>query len=480
MKIMLVTPPGNPDVIGGDDVFIYEPLGLEYIAAAVRDEHDVLIQDCRMDREATLEQLLEQEKPDLIGLTGDSPDVPTIHAMAKEIKEKSPNTKVVVGGHHGTFRPFDFHAPDAIDVVVLGEGYHTFREVVEAYERGGDLHEIPGLALPNGDGEQHLTTRRPQPDLDTYLRPARDLVGKHRSEYHDKLMKPIVSVRSTVGCPYRCNFCSLWPFTGGQYLKRSLEKVVEEIQDIDEPNIFLTDDEALVDTNRMTAMVELIEEAKLDKKYFMYMRSDSIMRNQGLVERWADAGLALALVGFESFFAQDLNDYNKSNTVKNNRAAIRLLQKLGVNIAAQIVIRPDYTHEDFDRVKQFVEEMELKTPTFTILTPLPGTPLFDKMKQENKLTSDNWGHYDLMHAVVPTRLPVEEFYQEFFKLPHEQYIQSMLASKQPNTLQEKLVQVRKMRAVMNAMKKKRKELQDAGKSLDLEFPEVQVPEGTIH
>ena len=65
--------------------------------------------------------------------------------------------------------------------------------------------------------------------------------------------------------------------------------------------------------------------------------------------------------------------------MKNNWDAIKLLHELGVNIAAQIVIRPDYDYEDFERVKRFVEEAELKTPTFTILTPLPGTPLFDKM-----------------------------------------------------------------------------------------------------
>jgi radical SAM superfamily enzyme YgiQ (UPF0313 family) len=477
MKILLITPPGNPEVIGGDDVFIYEPLGLEYLAANVRQEHDVVIQDCRMDRNTTLEELMQQHQPDLVGLTGDSPDVPTINQYAKEIKTLSPETKVVVGGHHSTFRPWDFHNPDTIDCVVIGEGVHSFKEVVTAYEQNKPLHEIAGLALPGE--EQILTAKRHQPLLDTYLRPARDLVEQHRPEYHDKLMKPIVAVRSTVGCPYRCNFCSLWPFTEGQYLKRSLEKVVQEIADIAEPNIFLTDDEALVDAKRMTAMVELIEEAKLDKKFFMYMRSDSIMKNQELVERWADAGLTLALVGFESFFEQDLDDFNKSNTVKNNRGAIDLLHRLGVNIAAQIVIRPDYTHDDFERVKRFVEEMELKTPTFTILTPLPGTPLFDKMDRENKLTSRNWGHYDLMHAVVPTKLPIEEFYREFFGLPHEQYIKTFVVEKQDKPLAEKLAHVRRWKRMIKDQTERQKAIEAEGKSIDMSFPVVEQETGTI-
>ncbi len=477
MKVLLITPPGNPDVIGGDDVFIYEPLGLEYLAGAVRDQHDVRIQDFRMDRETQLEDLLEEYKPDVVGLTADSPDVPTVYDFSQRIKAKNDKTHVVVGGHHAKFRPFDFYRPDTIDSVVIGEGVFSFRELIQHIEKDKPLDDIAGIAYPGGDG-QVLTASRPQPRLDDYPGPARDLVQAHRSEYHDKLMKPIASVRSTVGCPYRCNFCSLWPFTDGRYLTREIEKVVEEIAALNEPNIFFTDDEALIDRKRMTLLVEKIEEAGLnDRNYFMYIRSDSIMRNQDLVERWADAGLALALVGFESFMEGDLSDYNKSNTVKNNWGAIRLLQRLGVKIAAQIVIRPDYTHEDFARVKQFVEEAELATPTFTILTPLPGTPLFDKLDRENILTSRNWGHYDLMHAVVPTKLPIEEFYEEFFKLPHEKYLQSLFAAEQEKPEAEKIAQARKFFSVIRAHRKKRKELEQQGRTVDLLFPEENQPMG---
>lgn len=476
MKILLVTPPGNPEVIGGDDVFIYEPLGLEYLASSVRENHDVSIRDMRMERDRTLEQILEEEKPDVVGFTGDSPDVPTILDYSKKVKTFDGGTHVMVGGHHATFRPFDFDVPDQIDSIVLGEGVAQFRELIQRIDQGQSYKDMNGIAYSDGE-QQIVTPKATRPTLDNYLRPARDLVGAHRPHYYDKLMKPIAAVRSTVGCPYRCSFCSLWPFTDGHYLKREIERVVQEIADIDEPNIFLTDDEAMVDSRRMTEFVKQVEEAKLKKKFFMYIRSDSIMRNVELIERWADAGLSLALVGFESFMESDLNDYNKANSVKNNLGAIKLLHKLGVNIAAQIVIRPDYDHADFERVKNFVEEMELQTPTFTILTPLPGTPLFDKMDKENKLISRNWGHYDLMHAVVPTKLPLEEFYKEFFRLPHEQYIQSVVAAREERPLREKLVQVRKFRAVLMAQKRKIKELEAEGKTVDIEFPSIQVPEG---
>ncbi len=476
MKILLVTPPGNPEVIGGDDVFIYEPLGLEYLASSVRQDHDVSIRDMRMERDVTLEQILEQEKPEVVGFTGDSPDVPTLLDFSKRVKTFDGSAHVMVGGHHATFRPFDFDVPDQIDSIVLGEGVGQFRELIRRLDQGESYNDVHGIAY-HDNGKQIVTPKATKPELDEYLRPARDLVATHRSDYYDKLMKPIAAVRSTVGCPYRCSFCSLWPFTDGHYLKREIERVVQEIQDIDEPNIFLTDDEAMVDARRMTEFVKQVEEAKLQKKFFMYIRSDSIMRNVELIERWADNGLSLALVGFESFMESDLNDYNKANTVKNNLGAIRLLQRLGVNIAAQIVIRPDYDKEDFARVKQFVEEMELKTPTFTILTPLPGTPLFEKMDRENKLISRNWGHYDLMHAVVPTKLPLEEFYKEFFRLPHEQYIQSVVAAREERPLREKLVQVRKFRAVLLAQKRKIKELEAEGKTVDIEFPSIEVPEG---
>ena len=195
--------------------------------------------------ETSLESLLEDYQPDVIGLTADSPDVPTVHDYSQRIKATLPNSKVVVGGHHAKFRPFDFHAPTTIDSVVIGEGVEPFRELIECLEKEEPLHKVAGIAFPGDDGTQTLTSTRRQPVLDHYPLPARDLVAEHRPFYHDKLMKPIASVRSTVGCPYRCNFCSLWPFTDGHYLKRQLERVVEEIANLDEPHVFLTDDEAM-------------------------------------------------------------------------------------------------------------------------------------------------------------------------------------------------------------------------------------------
>ncbi len=110
-------------------------------------------------------------------------------------------------------------------------------------------------------------------------------------------MKPLASIRTSKGCPYRCNFCALWKLTGGRHLKRQPEKIVEELAGIDEPFVFFADDESLVDAARMKALARLIEQAGIDKKYFLYGRSDTIAKNGDLLKMWKDIGLSRVFVG---------------------------------------------------------------------------------------------------------------------------------------------------------------------------------------
>ena len=100
-------------------------------------------------------------------------------------------------------------------------------------------------------------------------------------------MKPLASIRTSKGCPHRCNFCALWKVAGGHYLKRSPECIVEELAQIEEPYVFFADDESLVDAARMETQAHRIREAGIEKQYFLYGRSDTIARNPGLLELWA-------------------------------------------------------------------------------------------------------------------------------------------------------------------------------------------------
>jgi methyltransferase len=100
---------------------------------------------------------------------------------------------------------------------------------------------------------------------------------------------------------------------------------------------------------------------------------------------------------------------NKTTTVKTNEEAINILHKNGVKVAGQFIIYPEYTKEDFEQLAEYVEKMNLVHPIFSVLTPLPETDLYYRKKEE--LLTENYEMYDLVHCVLSTKLPREEFYK---------------------------------------------------------------------
>jgi radical SAM superfamily enzyme YgiQ (UPF0313 family) len=410
MKILLIEPAKAPATIGGEDVFLYEPLALEYLAAGVTSDHDVKILDLRLD--SGLEATLSDFEPDVVGITAYTVHVNVVQKLCEEIKGWNPQILIVVGGHHATVVPEDFLSPH-IDLIVMGEGVGPFQEVVARSERGEGFDGIPGVAFARNGG---LVKNEPSPvvDLDALPLPDRQLTVRYRAHYFSEWMKPLASMRTSKGCPYRCNFCALWKMTGGRYLKRAPQKVVEELAGINEKFVFFADDESLVDVPRMKRLATMIRQADLGKQYFLYSRADTIARNPELLEEWRNAGLERVFVGLEFFRDQDLEDIRKGSTVRDNRRAVEILQGLDIEIYASFIVHPEFTKADFSAFRQYCRDLDLTFATFAVLTPLPGTDFY--MEVEDRLISRNYDHFDFIHTLLPTALPLKEFYQEYYRL----------------------------------------------------------------
>jgi len=142
MSILLIEPSKALVTIGGEDVLMYEPLALEYVAAGTADEHDVQILDMRL--EPDLEGVLGLFRPDVIGITAYTVNVKTVRRLFQAIKAWRPETLTEAGGHHATMVPEDFVSP-AIDLIALGEGVFTFQEIVRRRDKGEGFDGIPGL-----------------------------------------------------------------------------------------------------------------------------------------------------------------------------------------------------------------------------------------------------------------------------------------------------------------------------------------------
>ncbi|UCC43274.1 MAG: cobalamin-dependent protein [Candidatus Zixiibacteriota bacterium] len=407
MKILLLQPAKSPASIGGEDIFLYEPLALEYVAAGVRDDHDVRILDLRL--EPDLEKNLDEFCPDIVGVTAYTVHVNVARALMKQVKEWNRKVVTVVGGHHATVKPDDFVSP-SIDVIVMGDGVSAFREIVRRSERGETLDTIPGVALVK-DNKLMISDPSPAIELDELPFPDRRLTSQYRHKYYSEWMKPLASIRTSKGCPFRCTFCALWKLTGGRYLRRQPEKVLEELGEIHEGNIFFADDESLVDVKRMSALARLIRDARLGKRFFLYGRSDTIAKNPGLIELWCQAGLERVFVGLEFLSDDNLAYINKASTEKDNREAVRILTDLGLDTYASFIIRPEFTRDDFAALGSYCGELGLSYASFSVLTPLPGTDLYEETK--DRLITRNYDYFDFIHTLLATELPLKEFYERF-------------------------------------------------------------------
>jgi len=413
MKILLIEPAKAALTIGGEDVFIYEPLALEYAAAGVSADHDVRILDLRLDKD--LEGTFKKFSPDVVGITSYTVHVNTVKKLFEKIKGWNPRVLTVVGGHHATMVPEDFVSP-FIDLIVMGEGVFTFREIVTRLERGEGFDGITGAAMTKGD--RLIKTDRPViTSLDLFPFPDRRLTERYRGDYYSEWMKPLASMRTSKGCPYRCKFCAQWKLSEGRYLKRDPEKVVEELASIEEPYVFFADDESLVDSQRMKSLAGLIKDAGIKKQYFLYGRSDTIVRYPELLERWRGIGLERIFVGFEFLKDEDLNYIRKSSTANENEKAIKILQSLDIEIYASFILRQEFNKSDFKAIRDYCRHLRLSLVSFAVLTPLPGTDLYEEVK--TKLLTHNYDYFDFIHTLLPTALPIKEFYEEYYQLYKE-------------------------------------------------------------
>ncbi|MFC2029671.1 B12-binding domain-containing radical SAM protein [Chloroflexota bacterium] len=410
MRILLIEPAKAPRTIGGEDVFLYEPLALEYLAAGVSGDHDVRILDLRL--ETDLLPVLASFEPDVVGITSYTVHVNRVRKLFGQIKEWNSQVLTVVGGHHATVAPEDFASPD-IDLIVMGEGVFTFREIVSRLERGEGFDGVSGVAFTR-NGALAKTAPVQLPDLDLFPSPDRRFTAQYRPHYFSEWMKPLASIRTSKGCPYRCTFCALWKQAGGRYLKRQPEKVVEELAGLDEEFVFFADDESLVDATRMKRMATLIRAAGIQKRYFLYGRSDTIARNPDLLESWRQVGLERVFVGLEFFRDEDLQDINKGSTLRDNERAVEVLHDLDIDIYASLIVRPEFTRADFAACAQYCHTLDLDFAAFATLTPLPGTDFYEKVR--GQMITHNYDYFDFVHTLLPTALPLKDFYREYYRL----------------------------------------------------------------
>ena len=414
MKILLIKPPLNRNLLAPNHD---EPLELEYLGAAV-PAHDVRILDMRIDRR--LDRALSAFHPDLVGITAYTCDYNVALSALDEVKKFDPRIKTAVGGHHATVLPADFARP-FVDAIFLGAADDSFREYVDRSETGRPVEEVANIAFVK-DGTLRFTDKAPATqNLDLLPFPDRRLTLAYRKHYRDRMRSKTGLVMTSRGCPFRCSFCACWKIMDGKYLSRSPESIVAEIAAMPEDIelICFADDNTLHSTRRAWRLIELVREKRIRRKFMMYARSDTIVNNPDLMEALKDIGLEYLLVGIESFNDAELTNLNKNLSARTNLEAVRLLRKIGIRISPHLIVDPEFSRSDFRDLLRGVNEMELFRPVFTVLTPLPGTELYEK--NIDRLAIRDYDYFDFTHSVLPTKLTRKEFYRQYARLYGQSY-----------------------------------------------------------
>ena len=411
MKVAFVKPPVG-GILGLEMLTFVEPLGPICVAACLEEEgHECKVFDLRIDGEEHGLDLCRKFAPDVVGLQCNfTTERNRTVRLAKRIKRENPGAFIVVGGHDASRDPSWFN-DDVIDAVAVGDGEEVMPPMVDAIQRGHDLATIPGLML-HRDGRWVSTGHAPtRKNLDDYPLPARHLIEQYADHYYINFHKPLALMETARGCPFKCNFCSVWKFHESTFREKSPARVVRELQAIKAEAIFITDDIFWMNVKRGEEMARQIKAAGIKKFFTVQTRTDIICKFPHLIEMWKDCGKLAIFLGLESVTDEGLKAVNKKNTADNNVKAIKILQNLGVGFTPNFIVDPAWTRDDFKRLRDWIDHTGAYNSGFSVLTPLPGTDLWDAAKDQ--VTTHDWEMYDIVHAVLPTTLSLDDFYEEY-------------------------------------------------------------------
>jgi radical SAM superfamily enzyme YgiQ (UPF0313 family) len=409
MKILLVRPPVPRHTIGLKHIMICEPLELEYVAAGLRG-HEVQVLDLIVEK--GLARRLRRFRPDIVGTSSYIAGVNEVIKVCRQAKLWNPACLTVVGGVQAAQVAEDF-ADNAVDVIVKGDGPTAMAALVRALEQGEDLRTVPGIAIPRDRTTLFHGPEAPyMPNPDQLPLPDRSVVDHLKHRYYYLMHRPVATVKTAWGCWYKCNFCYTWRITGGVPFARSPESIVEELKGIEAEEVYIVDDIFLINPTRLARLAERLRQEGIKKNYLVYARADFIAANETIVAEWAELGLKAVFVGIDAITDLQLDQMNKETTVDQNIEAIRVLQRHGIDTYGSLIPQPDYTVEDWERLRAFIRESGLYYVNISPLVPLPGTSEHALYKDRLIVPREAHGLWDLSHAVVRTRLPLKEHYRQ--------------------------------------------------------------------
>ncbi len=365
------------------------PLSLGIIAA-LSDGWDVSIIDENIDK------INFDASVDLVGITiQHTYSAHAAYKIAREFKQR--NITVVLGGGHTSVLPDE--SLQYADSVVIGEAEYVWPQLLKDFENN------------------YLKERY---QSDTVVKPE-DIPNPRRDLFSNKYL--FHSVQATRGCPFQCKFCFSTATPGGRkFRKRPIENVYNEIQELPMNHFWFIDDNLYTDGVYAKELLDRI--SPLKKKWWSYT-SVNVSKDEELIKKMSEAGCLSVAIGFESAIQESSDEYSKIKKpiVNDYKKIVDMYHKYGIAVLGFFIFGFESDPKDvFEKTTTLIKEIGVDDSLLFILTPFPGTKLYDELKKEGRIFDNDWTKYTETNCVfTPTQMTPEEITEGFHNACHEVY-----------------------------------------------------------
>jgi anaerobic magnesium-protoporphyrin IX monomethyl ester cyclase len=425
-KILFVEPPKDYWFLMGE--YLPPPAGLLILAAYIEEQLpdvEIEILDCQAEKKdfKDIEKYIEYFSPSIVATSGFTCNAYLCARVAEIAKKVSDDIITVVGGQH-----FSAAAEESlndfpeIDYIIRGEGEVTFVDLIRALETGKNIGEIKGISFKHNKEIIHNPPRPLIQNLDTLPYPAYHLVEKNIEKYHFTMMAGkntrYMILEGSRGCSHKCSFCTQWKHWNGVWRTKSARRIADEMEYFNErfdgEFLWLTDDNFRYDKNAEELWKELRQRPFTDDiSWFFQARTDEITQNPDMVAKLRDVGNNWILMGVENNSPAVLKDLKKNIQVNDAYKAVKILNDNDIFSHAMFILgsRGD-TAISIEQLRQFSFDLGSDLALYTILTPFPGTQIYENAQRFGWIEDTNYAHYDMAHAVMPTKTLTRRQIQE--------------------------------------------------------------------
>lgn len=419
MRVLLLSMPDSFEHM--PTVAIRMPNGaLAALAGNIDTHHRVAIADLVLVQSrvrATVERLLHELQPDLVGLSVMTFQRLTALKIARIVKRLRPSARVVAGGYDPSLAPAAYEASADIDFVVRGEGERVLSSLLRALEAGGTaIPDVAGLSYRGPDGAfvhnpAGPVLRLASESLGLPNRRARVLGG------YTMLGRAVDVVETSRGCTFDCSFCSIIEMRGRNFHPYPVDRVLADIADARANGaeaIFLVDDNITLDVQRFEALCQAIIDAGLNRTDYIVQAMTAPLAEHGarLAPLMRQAGFRYVFLGIENILENDLAFLKASaKNAKRERGrrvgnasidAINHLHRHGMYVVGGLIVgNPDDTAESIEANLAFARRY-VDWPYIQHPTPYPGTPMTRDFEERNLIVEHDVSRYDGTTAVVRT------------------------------------------------------------------------------